>query len=596
MLTPRTRLAALALLLVGCGSDDGGGTPPPGPCADTSQVLAFPTPAWQPAEKLAPPENDFAVAMVAEVKPKWAEQLALVDGWPARPTIVLPLDGAATAVDAAKLALYGAPPGEASADLGASFSATLSDDGLTLIVQPRDPVPPGVDDAVLVVGSEALMDAKALPACSAGKPHAGYAQAKGALPPGTDAALAVPFRVASTATDLAHLYERVSKKPVLKVAKAEARTLASFAEAAPPASVAALLAPTAASGLLELPAYADASGVMQRGADGAPEPTGVTKPGFVVALPAKGSAPFPYVLFQHGGGQKKTDFFQLAGPLAEAGFAFVAIDLPLHGDRAGGSGGSDLDFVDFSDLGKTRDNFRQAVADHMAVLTGIAELDAALAPVLGVAKPLDPARGFYMGLSLGGISGSMTFSTTTDVNAAALFVAAAGYPEIVSKGLFAALVANVVNRPTPERETLLGLAEVVLDGADPFAYAQRVEDRAAKPRPALFMQAIADPVIPEPSSDQWARAFGADLALPKQHAVAGMEELALPASDNFAFAAGGEKATRLLVQNPMNEIPAAGRHGALIVQEYSQKAVAHCFATFLAKGSCELVDSGFASH
>lgn len=46
----------------------------------------------------------------------------------------------------------------------------------------------------------------------------------------------------------------------------------------------------------------------------------------------------------------------------------------------------------------------------------------------------------------------------------------------------------------------------------------------------------------------------------------------------------------------MNEIPAAQRHGALIVQEYSQNAVAHCFSTWLAKGSCELIDSGFASH
>jgi pimeloyl-ACP methyl ester carboxylesterase len=216
--------------------------------------------------------------------------------------------------------------------------------------------------------------------------------------------------------------------------------------------------------------------------------------------------------------------------------------------------------------------------------------------VLGVKNALDASRAFYMGLSLGGISGSMTFATTKEVNAAGLFVAAGGYPEIVSKGLFSALVANIVNRPTPERETLLGLAEVILDGADPLAYALRVEERSARPRPALFMQAIGDPVVPEPSSDQWARAFGAGLALPLQHAVAGMAELALPVSDNFAFTPGGSKATRVLMQNPMQEIPAAQRHGALIVQEYSQKAVAHCFSTWLTTGSCEAMDSGFAAH
>ncbi|MBE7485249.1 MAG: hypothetical protein HS104_35440 [Polyangiaceae bacterium] len=592
MLPSRTWTLVLALPVLGCGGSDDA-TPGEGACADASKVLAFPTPAWQKGEKLSPPAGDFALGMVAEVKPKWAEQLELVDGWPARPTLVLPLDAAASSVDASQLWFFGAKPGEAPADLGTPFSTTLSEDGLTLVVQPRDPVPPGVSDVVLVVGESAVSGARALPACGS---TAAYAAAKQSLPSGTDAALALPFRVATTAEDLLHLYEQVAATPVLKVAKVEARPLASFGSAAPPADVAPSLAPTAASGLLELPAYADAAGVIQRGADGVPIATGVTKPGFVVALPAKGSAPFPFVLFQHGGGQNKTDFFQLAKPLAEAGFAFVAIDLPYHGDRAGGAGGSDLDFVDFSDLAKTRDNFRQAVADHQAVFTGIAALNAALEPALSVKDALDASKGFYMGLSLGGISGSMTFATTKNVNAAGLFVAAGGYPEIVSKGLFAALVANIVNRPTPEKETLLGLAEVVLDGADPLAYALRVEDRAARPRPALFMQAIADPVIPEPSSDQWARAFGAGLALPTQHPVAGMAELGLPASDNMSFAPGGEKATRILVQNPMNEIPAAQRHGALIVQAYSQTAVAHCFSTWLAKGSCELIDSGFASH
>lgn len=585
----RAGVVLVTLLAMGCGSSDdsSGGR---SACADTSKVLAFPTPAWHKGEKIAPPEGDFAVAMVAEVKPKWAEQLSLVDGWPARPTLVLPLAGPASTTDAAALALFGKRDGGGLEDLGATFSATLSDEGTTLVVQPRDPVPPGVDEVIVAV--KGVADTRVLEACGE---HAAYAEAKAALPDGTDVELALPLRIATTPRALVRLYDRVSKSPVLKVAKVEARTLASFAAAAPPAGVAAALAPTAASGILELPAYANASGVFELADDGAPQAAGVTKPGFVVALPAKGTAPYPYVLFQHGGGQNKTDFFQLAQPLAEAGFAIVAIDLPYHGDRALGAGGTDLDFVSFDDLAKTRDNFRQAVADHMAVFTGIAALNAALEPALGKGA-LDAMRGFYMGLSLGGISGSMTFSTTKNVNAAGLFVAAGGYPEIVSKGLFSLMVSNIVNRPTPERETLLGLAEVILDGADPLAYAQRVEDRTERPRPALFWQAIADPVIPEPSSDQWARAFGAALAKPAQHPVPGMSEVALPAKDGFAFDDAGKKATRVLLQCPMDEVPAGSRHGALIVQEYSQKAVAHCFSTWLTTGSCEVIDTGFAQH
>ena len=592
MKAPFFGVLAFSLFAWGCGGDDDA-TASAGHCADTSKVLAFPTPAWHKGALLEPPANDFAVAMVAEVKPEWAAQLSLVDGWPARPTLVLPLDAPASSVDATQLRLFGAQGSDAMTDLGSVLSAVLSEEGTTLVVQPRDPVPPGVTEVVLTVGATAISDANALAACGE---RAAYAAAKQSLPEDTDAALALPFRIATTPQDLVRLYDRVSKAPVLKVSKVEARSLASFGAAAPPADVAPSLAPTAASGILELPAYADEIGVFQRGSDGAPDATGVTKPGFVVVLPAKGSAPHPFVLFQHGGGQDKTDVLQLARPLAEAGFAFVAIDLPYHGDRAQGAGGTDLDFVNFDDLAKTRDNFRQTVADHMAIFTGVAALNAALEPALGTKSALDATRGFYMGLSLGGISGSMTFATTQNVKAAALFVAAGGYPEIVAKGLFSLLVANIVNRPTPERETLLGLAEVVLDGADPLPYALRVEDRSARPRPALFMQASADPVIPEPSSDQWARAFGAALALPSQHEVAGMTELALPASDNFAFATDGQKATRILVHNPMNEVPAGSRHGALIVQEYSQNAVAHCFSTWLQSGSCEVIDTGFASH
>jgi hypothetical protein len=110
------------------------------------------------------------------------------------------------------------------------------------------------------------------------------------------------------------------------------------------------------------------------------------------------------------------------------------------------------------------------------------------------------------------------------------------------------------------------------------------------------MQAVDDPVVNMPASDEWAGAFGAELARPFHHAVVGMDELDLPVSDNFAWSAEGETATRLLVQNPMDEVPVASRHGGLIVQPYSQELVAHCFRSFLDTGSCEVVDTGFSEH
>ena len=143
MKAPFFGVLAFSLFAWGCGGDDDA-TASAGHCADTSKVLAFPTPAWHKSALLEPPANDFAVAMVAEVKPEWAAQLSLVDGWPARPTLVLPLDAPASSVDATQLRLFGAQGSDAMTDLGSVLSAVLSEEGTTLVVQPRDPVPPGV--------------------------------------------------------------------------------------------------------------------------------------------------------------------------------------------------------------------------------------------------------------------------------------------------------------------------------------------------------------------------------------------------------------------------------------------------------------------
>lgn len=594
-LTPDV-VAALVLLLAmgiaGCGQ--GGGSQKPGPCVDTSRMYALPSPLWETEAGLVPPAGDRAAALLGEVRPGWLGELAgAVDGWPARPTVVIPLDGAAGGLDPAGIRWF-TPDG---AELQTSFQAGIEGDGRYILIIPADPVPPDLDRVILVVERGAVMGAEPLPACGpGGEPHPAYGQAADVLPGGVDAALALPVEVATTHLDLVRLAQSLTAEPIVEAEQVEARTLDSFGERSAGPEVAALLADTAASGILALADYRGADGVWSLDAAGMPIAAGTTRPGFVVTLPAQGAPPHPFVLFQHGGTQDKADVFAVAGPLAEAGFALVAIDLPYHGDRAAPGGGGDLDILDFESPLRTRDNLRQASADHLAVLAGIERLNAALAPVLGSERALDPERAFYMGLSLGGISGSMTFAAGHDLDAAALFVAAGGYPEILSYGLFSLFINDVLERDPLERAVLLGLAEVLLDGADPVAYGQRAEDRTAPPRPALFLQAIDDPVIDMPASDRWARAYGADLARAFHHPVEGMLEIDLPAADNFCWQEGGARATRLLVHNPMDEVPQSDRHGGLILQDYAQQMVAHCFETLREAGSCEVIDTGFAEH
>jgi pimeloyl-ACP methyl ester carboxylesterase len=302
------------------------------------------------------------------------------------------------------------------------------------------------------------------------------------------------------------------------------------------------------------------------------------------------------VLFQHGGDQSKTEVFAVAGPLAEAGFAFVAIDLPFHGDRRGSGTGGSFAMVDFDKAVATRDNLRQAAADHLAVAAGLETLSAAVAATLGVVDPLDEGRVFFMGLSMGAIAGSMLFASEPAVRGAALFVGGADYPEILASGFFSLFVMDLLELPFEEHAALMALVETLLNGADPLAYARRVEDRRVSPRPVLLMEAVGDVVIPMPAGDALGRAFGAGLALPSDHPVAGLLDTPLPVVDTFAWSPGGGASTRLLVQHPMTELAASSRHPALIRQDYAQQMVAHCLRTFLDNGSCEVIDTGFVAH
>ncbi|MBW2529805.1 MAG: hypothetical protein JRI23_36855 [Deltaproteobacteria bacterium] len=584
-------LGVCGLPMLGCADDEQATT---AACADPTQALALPHPGWQQGGgRLTPPAGDRAAELMATVRPTWAAQLAEVDGWPLRPTLLVPLDQAGTVADLDSLRAYG---GEPLADLAVRFDGWIDEATHTLVLQPVDPLPWEGAEVVVVVGEGALQGASALPVCGAdGSPRPEYAAAAERLPDGAAAELALPFSLAPTSGDLGRLYDALQVSPALEVDAVEARALDSFGDHSPPAAVAASLSSTAASGLLTLPAYQDADGIIRVDQDGLPVPTGTTQPGFVVALPAAGQAPFPFVLYQHGGSQQKENILPIAGQLADAGFAVVAIDLPSHGDRAPPGGGGDLDILEFDNPLATRDNLRQASADHLAVLTGLDALNAALAPPLGNAETLDPSRAHYMGLSLGGVTGSLTFATARDLDGAALFVGGGGFPEILPTGLFSIYMVDVLAYEGAEQAALLAQVEALLDGADPLAYAAR-EGRDEPARPALFFEAIDDPVISNAATDQWARAFGASLAEPSDHSVEHMPTAALPVQNNVAWPDSGSAATRVLIHAPMAEVGIGERHGGLIRQPYSQELVAHCFATLRDAGACEAIDTGFAEH
>lgn len=124
-----------------------------------------------------------------------------------------------------------------------------------------------------------------------------------------------------------------------------------------------------------------------RDADGADVPV-------LLSLPKQGKGPFPVAVALHGIGSNKAQVTAQVGPaLVRRGFAVLAPDLPLHGER----GGDPRAMFDQRDLKAFLARMRQAVVDVRQCVD------------LAEARPeLDAQRGIYLvGYSMGAILSSV---------------------------------------------------------------------------------------------------------------------------------------------------------------------------------------------
>jgi pimeloyl-ACP methyl ester carboxylesterase len=230
--------------------------------------------------------------------------------------------------------------------------------------------------------------------------------------------------------------------------------------------------------------------------------------------PASG---WPIVIFQHGITRNRTDMFAVAGAMAAAGFAVVAIDLPLHGltdptnplyrnqlltgtpaaglitgertfdldleNNTTGAAGPDgkIDpsgtyFINLSSLLTSRDNLREGVADLLELRTSIAAMS-----LDGHTPSFDTARVAYIGQSLGSIEGTtfMAVAQTpnTYVQNAVLNVPGGGVVGLLlgsptfSPIILGGLASAGVLPGTPAFGQFVVAAQTVIDSGDPINFA-----------------------------------------------------------------------------------------------------------------------------
>jgi hypothetical protein len=331
-----------------------------------------------------------------------------------------------------------------------------------------------------------------------------------------------------------------------------------------------------------------------RDAEGRTEVRRVDRVPFTLVLPrAADLSALRVVIFQHGLGAERSDVFGLADSLASAGYAVVAIDAPYHGMRAArarldeasrftgamapdGFGdatgaGIVIDFAGILDAGGDlesfspvylRDALRQAACDLMTLTRVLREGDwsavrAADPGLAGLGFASEPFA--FVGVSLGGIIGTIFTAMEPDVGAAMLVVTGghlvqavaesppfnAGYfPQLFPLlGLDASAVDYAAHHPVffPE----LAVWQTLLDRGDSIAYASAL---ARRPVDVLALMARDDETVNNLSTESLAAALGLSI-VGARPAYTSLPEATAPVRGNVTID-GETRARALFVHGP----------------------------------------------
>ncbi len=256
----------------------------------------------------------------------------------------------------------------------------------------------------------------------------------------------------------------------------------------------------------------------------------------IMSVPNTGAAPaggWPVVIFQHGITRNRTDVLAIAGALAQAGFAAVAIDAPLHGvtDKTnpfydnqivgavapqlvtnertfdldlsnnatsapgpdGQIDGSGTYFINLSSLLTSRDNLRQANADLLELTQAIVSQH-----VSGV--QLDGSRVEFVGQSLGSIIGTAYLAIEPRVTVGVLNVPGGGVARLLDASpafgpsIHAGLAQAGLQQGTTQYDAFMVAAQTVVDSGDSINYAFATTGKAI-----LAQEVVGDATHP---SDQ----------------------------------------------------------------------------------------------
>lgn len=321
------------------------------------------------------------------------------------------------------------------------------------------------------------------------------------------------------------------------------------------------------AGFVTVPYYLDASkpltgywetasGGFTTAMDPMPSATAMVKVPVIITVPNGSAEPaggWPVVMFQHGITRNRTDVFAVAEALANAGFAAVSIDLPLHGitdtsnpfydnqlfaqaapglmvdertfdldvqDNATGEAGPDgkIDgsgshFINLTSLLTSRDNLRESAADLITVAKTIPSIDL---DNNSSTTDFDSTQMRFVGHSLGAITGTVFLAEDTDVTSATLGMPGGVISQLLQDSpafapqINAGLQAQGIMPGTKLYQGFFRNAQTVVDSGDPINYGVQ-----AATKHAIHMIEVVggagsapDQVVPNSATDRLWQVMG----------------------------------------------------------------------------------------
>ncbi|RLF23053.1 MAG: hypothetical protein DRN15_07445 [Thermoprotei archaeon] len=202
----------------------------------------------------------------------------------------------------------------------------------------------------------------------------------------------------------------------------------------------------------------------------------------LLIIPKKNKAPHPCIIFLHGYGGRKEDILPAADLIAEAGYAVLSIDAPLHGERS--VPGKEL----YSPI--IEESFRgfiQAVVDLRRAIDFLESIE-----------EIDHTRIGYAGGSMGGIIGAIFIGVEPRVKAAVLAVAGGSMSLMIARSKHPSVIR--IREKLPEMGISYEELQKMLDPIDPLNFIHLFS-----PRPLQLHLAKYDEIVPTEAQAQLAK-------------------------------------------------------------------------------------------